>query len=147
MRRFAVRGQTPLLIHLGDHDPSGIDMSRDIEERIRDVFRCHKLEFRRIALNMDQVEELNPPRNPAKLTDSRARDYIALYGEYSWELDAIPPTTLSELVQTTLDSYKDQGKWEDRTALQEQQRSQLQQVSDQWDDVILNLDPNFDNED
>lgn len=54
-------GKDVVLIHLGDHDPSGIDMSRDIEERLVlfgvDTFMFN---FRRIALNMEQVEEFAP---------------------------------------------------------------------------------------
>ncbi len=66
---YARRGQVPYIIHLGDHDPSGIDMTRDITDRLR-LFGCD-LKVDRIALNMDQVEHYNPPPNYAKVTDSR----------------------------------------------------------------------------
>lgn len=62
--------QIPVIIHLGDHDPSGIDMTRDNKDRLS-VFVGEEVEVRRIALNFDQVEEYSPPPNPAKLTDSR----------------------------------------------------------------------------
>ena len=77
----AKKGQATHIIHLGDHDPSGIDMSRDIEERIR-LFMAHHLgygnsknlfSFTRIALNRDQIDQYDPPPNPAKSTDSRFR--------------------------------------------------------------------------
>ncbi len=88
------------IIHLGDHDPSGIDMSRDIEERIA-AFMAHHgynrnwFEFTRIALNMDQIQQYNPPPNPAKSTDSRFQGYMDIHGDESWELDALEPQVLS----------------------------------------------------
>jgi len=99
-----------LLIHLGDHDPSGVDMSRDIQDRLN-TFGA-KVEVRRIALTMDQVNAYNPPPNPAKLTDSRCAEYIANYGRTSWELDALEPKVLSSLIQDSIKEVLDQDAWD-----------------------------------
>lgn len=106
-------GQKPIIIHLGDHDPSGIDMSRDIEDRLN-MFLEHVggLEVNRIALNMDQVRQYNPPPNPAKITDTRATKYIKLHGRESWELDALEPSLLSSLIEETILQYRDEELWE-----------------------------------
>ena len=84
------------IIHLGDHDPSGIDMTRDIQERLRmfgaDVY------VKRVALTMNQIETYNPPPNPAKLSDSRCGKYIDEYGDESWELDALEPSVITNLI-------------------------------------------------
>jgi len=98
--------QDTIIIHLGDHDPSGVDMSRDIFDRL-DTFLGHEgvdewLEVKRIALNMDQIQEYDPPPNPTKLTDSRAGKYIQQYGYESWELDALEPNTLITLIQNKI---------------------------------------------
>ena len=61
------RRQTPIVFHLGDHDPSGIDMTRDNADRLH-LFAGQRVEVRRLALNMEQIEEFNPPPNPAKET-------------------------------------------------------------------------------
>jgi hypothetical protein len=85
-RRFmehAENGRHCVMIHLGDHDPSGIDMTRDNSDRL-EIFAEQGIEVRRIALNMDQVQQYHPPENPAKLTDTRAGDYVARYGDKSW---------------------------------------------------------------
>ncbi len=97
-------GQTPVILHLGDHDPSGIDMSRDLQERM-DLFASGLVDFRRIALNMLQIKALNPPENPAKVTDSRFEDYRKQYGDKSWELDALTPSYLVQLVEANIASY------------------------------------------
>ncbi len=89
--------QRTVILHLGDHDPSGIDMTRDIEDRLL-MFGCNDLEVLRIALTMEQVQEFNPPPNPAKLSDARAQGYVDKYGDESWELDALSPETIAELI-------------------------------------------------
>jgi hypothetical protein len=98
LREAIDEGQEPLILHLGDHDPSGIDMTRDIEDRLS-MFAGEEIEVRRLALNMPQIRELNPPPNPAKITDSRAGSYIAKYGTKSWELDAVSPERLVQIIQ------------------------------------------------
>jgi hypothetical protein len=116
MADYRDAGYETLIIHLGDHDPSGIDMTRDNHERLT-LFADDYTEVRRIALNMDQVDEHNPPPNPTKMTDSRASDYVAMYGDSSWELDALDPRTMRELIQDTIDEYKDPDKWQIREDL------------------------------
>lgn len=146
--------QKVAILHLGDHDPSGIDMTRDIRERLsmfiaQDVFGVspggeqweydyeveNSLIVDRIALNMDQIQQYNPPPNPAKLTDSRATQYIARHGRSSWELDALEPTVLVNLIQSAVDSYRDNEKWEKAIEKEEGEREVLTAASDRWTDV------------
>jgi hypothetical protein len=107
--------QKPLILHLGDHDPSGIDMTRDLAERLS-MFAQNEYdwEIRRIALNMDQIQEYNPPPNPAKSTDARFQGYMDRFGNESWELDALEPKTLIDLVTQHVEEVIDHGEWEDR---------------------------------
>jgi hypothetical protein len=99
------------IIHLGDHDPSGIDMSRDLEDRLAMLCGGDLFTLTRIALNMDQITNKKCPPNPAKLTDSRSSDYIKRYGKDSWELDALEPSYLVNLVQNAIESHIDQSLW------------------------------------
>ena len=68
---YGRKNQNLHILHLGDHDPSGIDMSRDNNEKMIQFSNGFLYDFKRIALNMDQIEEHNPPPDPAKMTDSR----------------------------------------------------------------------------
>lgn len=102
-------GQETVVVHLGDHDPSGIDMTRDIEDRLR-LFGA-RTSVERIALNMDQVDEQEPPPNPAKLTDSRCSGYIAKYGDKSWELDALEPRYMEEIIRQKVEKYRDPTRY------------------------------------
>lgn len=133
LKAYENDGQETVVIHLGDHDPSGIDMSRDIRDRLR-LFGA-KTQLRRIALNMNQVEQYDPPPNPAKLTDSRAEGYIGEYGDDSWELDALEPTVLDALVQAEIDNWLDRRSWRESTEAQEHQRELLTGVYERWGEV------------
>lgn len=70
-----------VIIHLGDHDPSGIDMTRDIQERLN-MFGAD-VTVKRVALTMNQIDQYNPPPNPAKLSDSRCHAYMEQFGDES----------------------------------------------------------------
>ncbi len=131
---YSQGGQRPYIVHLGDHDPSGIDMTRDIIDRLR-TFGCD-IEVNRIALNMSQVEEYSPPPNPAKVTDSRFHDYAKQYGNECWELDALEPQLLTKLVEETVLAVRDQDTWDEREAEQEEQRSMLHKITENYSDVV-----------
>jgi len=118
----------PCIIYLGDHDPSGMDMTRDIEERLS-LFCYHEIEVRRIALNMDQVKKYNPPPNPAKLTDSRSRRYVAVYGRSSWELDALEPKVLAALVENEIADLREDDLWEEACAEETRGRNRLKLIA------------------
>ena len=130
------RGAKPIIFHLGDHDPSGLDMTRDLEDRLALFCRRHGYEapeIIRLALNMEQVEELSPPPNPAKMSDSRAAQYVERYGDESWELDAIDPTALADLIRENLEPLIDQEKWRAVEESEEHGREQLRNVASQWE--------------
>lgn len=129
------RQQGTRIIHLGDHDPSGIDMTRDIQERLS-MFCGWSVDVQRIALTMDQVEQYNPPPNPAKLTDTRALDYIAEYGNESWELDALEPQAIADLIQEAVDDVRDDTAWFDAQDKQEHGRTLLNKASAMWPRLV-----------
>jgi hypothetical protein len=134
LKRVTTRNKrTPLILHFGDHDPSGMDMTRDIRDRL-ELF-MGGLEVDRLALTWDQVEEYTPPPNPAKITDSRAGAYIIEYGEESWELDALEPQVLSDLVRNKVYEYRDVDLWAEAVEEEENARKVLTAMADNWDDV------------
>jgi hypothetical protein len=151
-QRFATKAKESRdlhIIYLGDHDPSGLDMSRDIGARM-DLFvgtmlidpddvdsdtdeaeyLCDgMITVHRVALNMDQIRALQPPENPAKLTDSRSGAYVKKFGYSSWELDAIEPTQLVKLVEDTITSLLFPATFESRRVEQIQGRAALMQYA------------------
>lgn len=131
------KGKECVLIHLGDHDPSGIDMTRDNQDRL-DLFTrsMRGVEVNRIALNMDQVDIYDPPPNPAKITDSRAKEYIKKYGGTSWELDALEPRVLEELITRTVKQHIDFDVWDEVGDEESEQRQILENVYEKWDEIL-----------
>ena len=121
-------GQRPIVLHFGDHDPSGIDMTRDNAKRLT-LFAEYGVEVRRLALNMDQVVEHQPPPNPAKATDTRFREYAQAHGEESWELDALPPDVLTGLVRDAVIDLRDGERWQESEAREQDARGRLEAVA------------------
>ena len=164
--------QTPIILHLGDHDPSGLDMTRDIQDRLtlfwglvnKDTQEPIKVPVIRLALNMDQVIQYGPPENFAKLTDSRAGvirnqnkqivgikegSYIDQFSNLddthepreraentpSWELDALDPQVIVDLIQNAIDDLRDDDLWTKRNEEQERDRERLRKFAARWDDL------------
>lgn len=121
------QGQDTVVIHLGDHDPSGKDMTRDIESRLR-LFGA-RTEINRIALNKDQIRKYNPPPNPCKVTDSRAGQYIRKFGTKSWELDALEPQVLDNLIRDAINEYRDQDLWDSAKTVEQAHRGRIATVA------------------
>ncbi|MCK4544723.1 hypothetical protein KAU43_04230 [candidate division WOR-3 bacterium] len=121
--------KTVVLLYLGDHDPSGIDMVRDVEDRIKEFLIAWRyglddddpdyprwqtqewiddhFSVEHIALTTEQVKKYNPPPNSAKVTDPRAKEYIAKHGNVSWELDSLEPEVLMQLTEDAILQYLD----------------------------------------
>lgn len=130
---------TPIIIHLGDHDPSGLDMTQDNINRLElysNLIEGTDFEFHRIALNWEQIKQYNPPPNFAKETDSRYSTYQAKYGNECFELDALDPDILVELIQDKINSYKDTNKWLEMQKKEQAEKIQLQHLSDNWGMIV-----------
>lgn len=117
------QGQPTFILYFGDHDPSGIDMSRDIQNRL-DTFHG-PAKVLRVALDMEQVRRHSPPPNPAKVSDSRFAGYVREYGSESWELDALDPSVLTQLLQRQVVALVDHEQWQVALRREQEQRRKL----------------------
>jgi hypothetical protein len=120
------------IFYFGDHDPSGIDMTRDIGERFS-LFtygEVTRVNVHRLALNWDQIEQWQPPENRAKQKDSRYQAYVYEFGESSWELDAVEPRTLADLVRDNVQELIDQDLWDEVVAREDAMRAELVKFAD-----------------
>lgn len=135
-QRFICQGgrENRIIIHLGDHDPSGIDMTRDIQERLT-MFGAN-VHVKRVALTMEQIETYNPPPNPAKMTDSRCWKYIENFGYESWELDALEPKMLTNLITEQVTMYRDDEIYQAVCDREDREKEELQMLVDSYDEAI-----------
>jgi hypothetical protein len=133
MEAYAKEGWRPTILHFGDHDPSGIDMTRDIRDRLA-VFGAD-VDVDRLALNMDQVDQYSPPPNPAKKTDARFKSYMVEFGAESWELDALDPDVLAALVQEAVKKFINPEKWHNTIDREIEERALLKVCANEWEDI------------
>jgi len=129
-RKAEEAGKKTIVLHLGDHDPSGLDMTEDIRNRLSGF--SAQTEVERLALNIGQVELYNPPPNFAKETDTRAKDYVAEYGKEAWELDALEPKVIASLIEDAVGKYTDQDKRQARLDEQETHKQRLGYIAKHW---------------
>ena len=126
------------IIHLGDHDPSGIDMTRDIQERLW-LFGAD-VEVKRVALTMNQVQTYNPPPNPAKVTNTRASKYIDVYGNESWELDALEPQMLNQLITNEVTALRDDLIYKAVCDMEARGKEELKMLELNYDKAVAYLE-------
>jgi hypothetical protein len=172
------------ILYLGDYDPSGIDMIRDIRDRIKEFFSSEdfihelfeKLDYQEqlnindevqkeldftqyefdsdirdyindesekryfekwfsenfivepIALTIEQIRQYNPPPNPAKKTDPRAKDFIKKFGATSWEVDALPPNILNEILDRKIKDNIDFDIYKSVVDLEEADKDKIRSI-------------------
>jgi hypothetical protein len=147
-----VNGKICIILYAGDHDASGKDMIRDVRERITEFLTCgddpvqellndnydaydyvdisNNFQVVPIALNMIQIKKYNPPSNPAKITDPRAKNYIKEFGNVSWELDALKPNVLMKIAEDNIQNYLDVDKYNAWIKKEEKDMITLRKISD-----------------
>lgn len=123
-----------IIIHLGDHDPSGIDMTRDIQERL-EMFGADVM-VKRVALTMEQIDFYTPPPNPAKLTDSRCWGYIQKFRNESWELDALEPKVITDLITEQVTMYRDDTLYQQVCDQERREKRELQLLCDNYSEAV-----------
>lgn len=196
-----LNGQAVTILYFGDHDPSGLDMIRDIRERLtfflshgnqlmKDPNFASKVEewwdeheytwydlnyqeylsdkqmddlsrgadeigytrfdkagaafdagklawyisehelfsVKAIGLTMQQIKKYNLPPNPTKMTDSRADGYVKLYGKTCWEVDALDPKTLTEIVETNIQETIDMDMYEEAIKQEEADKNKIKEI-------------------
>lgn len=103
-----------VVLYFGDHDPDGWEIPRSAERNIQSIADVRGIDlplvtFRRVALLYDQIERYDPPPFPAKESSSRFESYVAEHGlRDAWELDALRPEVLEQLIRENVDYYFDE---------------------------------------
>jgi len=128
--RYYRVGSVPVVFYLGDHDPSGLDMTRSLREELG-LYARNLIEVRQLALNMGQIQALNLPPNPAKESDKRYQEYVRTTGQTdSWELDALSPSYIDELVDSAVADLVDMERWQESLDREQSNRDRLYEMAD-----------------
>lgn len=127
-----------IILYLGDHDPSGLDMIRDINSRISEMLAQDGSDtlftIKPIALTKAQIKKYSPPPNPAKLTDSRSDGYIALHGRQSWEVDALPPEVLDKILDDAICEEINVKQYNKIVTLEAVEKAEIRSIIDKFND-------------
>lgn len=116
-------GKDLVILYLGDHDPSGLDMIRDIRNRLEEF--CIEAEIIHVAITQEQIEMYNPPPNPTKITDPRFKHYIQSHGTTSWEVDALEPRVLNQLIREKIESLIDMELFQEKLEQEQRDKEKL----------------------
>lgn len=95
---------------------------------------------KRVALTMNQISTYNPPPNPAKITDSRCGKYIAEYGDESWELDALEPQVITDLINNEVTALRKDEIYHAVCDLEEKGKDELRMIERNYDKAVAFLE-------
>jgi hypothetical protein len=133
-------GRKPIMLHFGDHDPTGISLTRDVRKRLS-LYAREDIEVRRLALNMDQVALYGPPPNFAKETDKLLPAYAREFGTREcWELDALAPTVLDRLARDAIVALIDVESWNAAHTEAQRNKQLVEAAADNWGEVTRFLE-------
>jgi len=124
----SIAGRPTKILYVGDHDPSGLDMLKDIERRLTEFGLTSDFQVVHVALTKKQIDRYKPPENFAKIRDPRAFLYIAEHGESSWELDALRPKVLHKIVDDAVMNYLDSERFNKMVQKEERDKKKLKRM-------------------
>jgi hypothetical protein len=125
--RYARTGQPALVYFVSDLDPSGPDLQRAWEDALANF--AVPVEFVRLALTREQVDQIDNARLrrgiEVKPSDSRAKGYVAQYGNRCWEADILPAQVIEQALDDHIRSWLDVRRWNERQQAIERARGSL----------------------
>lgn len=131
-----------VVLYLGDHDPSGMNMPSDLQNRCK--LMNLNVRFERIAITEEQIDQYNIPKLPlrknpktGKYKDPRAEKYVEKYGAWFVELDALKPSVLKQIVEEKVEELLDLEAFEDDQNTEEEEKEFLK------DYLLRDLDDYF----
>jgi len=133
-------GKPTVVLYFGDFDPSGVDIERDLSERL-ERYGAKSFTVQRIALTADQIKKYRLPPMPVKRSDARADSFLEEHGDKAVELDALDPNLLQTTVRKAVVKNINMRKWNARVRKTEE----LQRwIRDKLDDMEKALDSEID---
>lgn len=113
------------LYYFGDHDPSGVDIPRYVEQQLREYAPEAEIHFHHAAVTPEQIAEYELPTRPTKKSDTRAKNFT---GE-SVEVDAISPAELRALATNAIEQHIDADTLERTEMIEFAERETLREIA------------------
>lgn len=138
--------QKVVILYLSDHDPEGMEMPEKVQETL-ETMGVENFEVQRIGLTLDQVRQFNPPPSFAKETSSRHTRYVERYGtDEAWELDALTPDVIQELIQQGVNQHRDNRLWEAANAREINSKERMNEITNRFEEILEFLDEDDDHD-
>ena len=125
-----IENKEKVILYFGDFDMRGKDIERVITGYLQQCFGINVI-IERCALTKDQIEKYELPPQPAKTTDSMWKGWVEEHGNVAWELDALPPDVLQEIIKESIAKHFDEWIYEETLRLQEERRKQIKEMVDE----------------
>ena len=123
---IAEQGRPAFLYYFGDHDPSGVDIERNVGARLAEFSAGAKITLSRVAVTPEQIIAMALPTRPTKQTDSRSHGFVG----GSVEVDAIPPRELRVLVRECIERHVNPTAFHALQAAEQSERLMLHHIVD-----------------
>jgi len=129
-------GKEVVILYLGDHDPSGLNMIEDMEKRLTEFLEDGReyiepnFKIIHVALTKEQIKKYNLPPNPAKMSDTRSKKYIEEHGSISWEVDAMKPQIMRAIVEKEILNHIDVDKYNAWIKKEEKEKQALKEFGE-----------------
>jgi len=110
VKRFQESGKDSLvLIVLSDFDPDGQEIAQSVARSIRDDFGVDQIEPVKAAITAEQIKKLGlvPSPTKAKKGSANYKKFVSEHGDDCYELEAMPPEVLQEVLHETIDQVID----------------------------------------
>lgn len=136
---YRASGISSLMLYFGDFDPSGIEMLESMQITLETELGASDIEFKRVALQMEDIEKYHLPHNPSALkhTDSRAKKHLRKYGSLAVELDALRPDDLERKIRLAIEDEIDIDKYHEEFETEEYERNKIAELKDDAEGFIL----------
>lgn len=124
-RDLSERGVPAWIYQIGDHDPSGVDVARQVQRRLCQFAPEVEIHFERLAITPAQIGDWKLPTRPTKKSDSRAKTFKGR----SVEVDAVEPRRLRALVRDAIERHVDPRMLDILRMVEEDEREKLSLIA------------------
>ncbi|MBI2393179.1 MAG: hypothetical protein HYV09_26575 [Deltaproteobacteria bacterium] len=139
IRALNAAGKRVVIAFFGDFDPSGLDLERDLLDRL-DGFGA-EFECFRWGIHREDIDEYGIPSVGVKATDSRTKRFVAEHGTVTAELDALPPAVLRKRVKDAIVDEIDPTAWNRLVEITNIERESMAHVARNWNSIVAMARP------
>ena len=140
-RKVIEAGQRPVILHIGDHDPTGERIPHSIKKALREHHQLDDVHIERVALTVDQIKQYNVPASfeAVKASDPNYRWFREQGWNTAAEVDALHPAVLKESIENALVRYLDTDDMIEQQRIEKRERKTLKKLERRFGQACVEL--------